>query len=317
MLTPIVSLLKQAAPTALVAVLLAVGAALWADADPSPAVTYDVESVIILAQIERAETMPATDVLIIGDSSALMGVDVAAVAERLGQRAEGLSTIGFVGPAGYASLLDRYLPRHDPKPTIVVLVNGRTTEIAGDLGALHHFEAFVKSPYADTDFFENARNKAHADLVAKAIDPPLKGPFGLRYGSPADLVRAIQVGRGSLVDPTPAMAPPEPGSVTPYVFTLSDGMAERFRVMQKAFERHGATRVLLGITPLPDAHADERTHTTRMEVRDRLVEILGASAVLDLPPTRPTTQFSSPAHLTEAGRAAFTEMFVEAYRQKR
>jgi hypothetical protein len=89
-----------------VVLLVLVSGGAWNAIEPVPP-SQSLENVIVEAQIARAQAGRAVDLLIVGDSSALMGIDAPVLGAKLGgARVESLALFGSVGPAGYAALLD-------------------------------------------------------------------------------------------------------------------------------------------------------------------------------------------------------------------
>src|SRR5215813_573698 len=83
---------RAGGPTLLFAAGLLVAAGFLARPESGHAARRDLESIVIEGQIERARTIPEADVLILGDSSALMGIDADDLGRELGgKRVESLA----------------------------------------------------------------------------------------------------------------------------------------------------------------------------------------------------------------------------------
>jgi hypothetical protein len=87
---------------------------------PGAQPTY--EQSIVQWQYERAlsESVADTDVLIIGDSSALMGIDPRVIENRTGLRTESMALVAFAHVHGFADALNFFL-QHQTAPRLVVL----------------------------------------------------------------------------------------------------------------------------------------------------------------------------------------------------
>ena len=184
------------------------------------------DGVVAATQIFRAETMPRAELLVLGDSSAMTDVDVDVLGRELGwASAESLATLGFVGPAGYAAMVERLTARH-VRPQVLVLLVHRESLVFGE-------DVFAGSPYERAALGEAAHTvpsvlrdtkTALASVLRSVVPLPLVGPWGVTYGSPGDLRRHIERQHGTMVDPTPMR--PRPGGGV-YEYRLSEAVARR------------------------------------------------------------------------------------------
>jgi hypothetical protein len=86
---------------------------------PSDRAPTLVES-IVDAKLNVADQIgQGVDVLVLGDSSGLMGVDPSVVAARTGKSCYNLCTISLMGVQGHRAILDRYLERHG-NPSVII-----------------------------------------------------------------------------------------------------------------------------------------------------------------------------------------------------
>lgn len=72
-----------------------------------------VEESTIQWQLDRLARTP-TDVLLFGDSSAMMGLDPAIFVEETGARVQNFGTVSWLHTEGHADLLELYVERHGP-----------------------------------------------------------------------------------------------------------------------------------------------------------------------------------------------------------
>jgi hypothetical protein len=106
MKTFFVLLFRGAGPTVLAALILLGLAEGWSRQAPArePAT---IEDILISEQVRRAhELRGSIDVVILGDSSALMGIDPVELSRLFGGRVESLALFGSTGPGAYGELLD-------------------------------------------------------------------------------------------------------------------------------------------------------------------------------------------------------------------
>ena len=73
---------------------------------PSPCPLVDVDHTIISHQVDSCFRTSDADVLIVGDPSALMGIDAVRMSEALELDVLNLSTISYLSLAEYAAMMD-------------------------------------------------------------------------------------------------------------------------------------------------------------------------------------------------------------------
>jgi hypothetical protein len=255
---------------------------------PAPA-PRDLEGVIVSTQIARARAMKSARLLLVGDSSALMGIDAAA----LGPGVESLATIGYVGPAGFA-----HLARQVEAPSVVVILHGASLSVPEATFAKRGFERLVLGETRPVRF----RDAIFERLFAPALDLPLPGRYGARYGRPDRLAAALETGHGTVVDPnhfTPDRTPP-------FRFVLAPEVATRLDVLAEAL---AGRRVWFALAPLPASRVDAETLATHDAVAAEVARRLRAR-LLPLPVSLPDDRFATATHLDARGRAELTALLA-------
>lgn len=308
------------APTLLAAAVLLGAVELWMRLAPSERIPPSVEAIIVESQLERARAGQPADVLILGDSSALMDVDAAALGQALGGAdVVGLGTLGFVGPKGYAAILDRYLDevRDGAAPRLVVfLINSASLLLTASELEARGFESMVVAGRFQRPLgpVQGAREKLYLDVVAPALNPPLPGRYGQVYGWPDDLARVLDAESGTCTDPSEPLPEAAPGSRRAYTFTLSEGVRDRLPVLRRALARLGPERVRVSITPIPHSKEHDETAAARAAVAAELLAELGlpASSWLELPASLPDPSFATSTHLAPAGKSVYTQALAAA-----
>jgi len=282
---------------------------------PRPA-DRQLEVIIVREQLRRS-TVIRPQLLILGDSAALMGVDVRRLGQELQLRVESLATLGWVGPAGYAQLLEAVAERAGPPTWVLVLLCGNSLSLSEEQFAQAGFESRVLAGSASVDEATGAstRDRIYERLFSPLLDPPLPGRYGFYYGWPADIAATLQRGNGSMVDPSisnTAALPPT------YRFEISPAVAGRLRVLGRALHPVSAGRRLFGIMPLPQTAVGQDSDATRRKALSQasLTLDLPRDSILDLPLALPHTKFASLTHLNATGREAFTAMLSQAIRQR-
>ena len=311
------------------------GMALAADLLPPHDGTRDLERIIVREQLRRANVI-RPEVLVVGDSSALMGVDARRLSRALGRRVESLATLAWVGPAGYGrlvSLASRGGPSH---PTaVVVLMCGSSLSLEEYKFRLDDYEQQVLATEASspTDFpaqraadaarlrgrrvslrprqLARWRNRIYDRVFLPFVDPPLPGRLGFYYGWPKDIAVALERGQGTMVDP----ALPNPGRwPARYQFDVSTAVGQRLSVLARSLHEDGVEIASFGITPIPDSAVGAETAASRERTLANCVEALQlpSDAALVLPLSLPAEKFATFSHLNAAGRQEYTDLLAQA-----
>ena len=298
---------RAGGPVLCVAAALLAGAGLLVRAETGPLPRRDLESIVVEGQMARARTIPDADVLILGDSSALMGIDADQLGRELGgKRVESLATIGFVGPAGFAHLLDETATAGHHFGTVVLVLHGVSLALDERVFGRLGFEAMAEGHEKRGRWPTWVRDAIYDRWVATVLDLPLPGSFGRSYGRPADLAAALREHHGSLVDPnTFARSTSEP-----FRFQLSPAVATRLDAFASTWARRGTGKLLLLITPIPESRVGPDTLETRATTAAEVQERLGGATQLPLPASMPDADFASLTHLDAEGRARYTALLA-------
>lgn len=278
---------------------------------------YRLEGAVIATQLERAAALdPTTEVLVAGDSSGLINLDPAALAEALGgARVEGLATLGYSGPRGHAALLAA-LAQRDAAPRRVLLALSNVAPPSGPIA--NAVARLLRAPRALPDPRLLPRLRAR---LSGTLEPllylPLPGVWGDYYGSPQRFEQALREGHGFAHDPGLGL-PPMSQFIPPY--DVNDRFRAELPALREAVAALGAERVRLVLAPVADGSDAAAGAAGRAAVADLLHEQLGldpGQALAGLPATLPAEHFASVAHLNATGRAAFTAALAEALRRDR
>jgi hypothetical protein len=271
----------------------------------------DLESIIVEGQRARAHTISDLDLLVIGDSSALMDVDAVRLGTALGgKRVESLATIGYVGPAGYARLLADYASAGHPVPTVIVLMHGVSLALSNSEIGERGFEAMVLEP-ARRCLPGTAQNVIYQHVLAPALDLPLPGAYGRFYGGAAGLVAALRDNHGTLIDPNEL--PARPAAVP---FLLSTGVATRLEVLRRTLALIRPRRVVVAVSPIPARAVGSRTEAKREVLSAQLAGRIGAETPLNLPSYLSDELFASVTHLNAGGRRIYTDLLAAELRKR-
>lgn len=278
-----------------------------------PITTYPIENVILSGQIERARTIKNADLLIIGDSSALMGIDAVMLGRILsGKRVESLASIGLVGPRGYAKFLNIYRQSHGGTlPVVVVLMHPSTLTLNERDFKKNNFE----KPFLDKTIpllsARGIRDNIFYNGIKKILIFPLPGSYGRYYGFENKLRKSLLLHNGSLVDPNVF----QPGDSTNcYKYLLSDAMKKRMPALRKELKRPKTGAVYWGITPMPKSHGCEETSKQVEAIAASVEALMGQPAgnTLKLPDFLNDDLFANGTHLNEEGRNVYTKTLAKA-----
>lgn len=304
--------------------LLSVGLAqLWYNFDPSQKPLPDgrdtFESVLVWKQMERAKTAPAADIVITGDSSALMGINARVLENNLGKSVQSLATIGFVGPAGYGSILETYAQNAGKVKTVILQMAGHTFSDTEE----SNYEKFGYEKIVLTGSFTHdhpviigAREKLYTDFFARLIPMPLKGYYGEYYGWPENIVTLLDQDHGTMIDPTP-LFPYTPRTLRRY--QMSNDMRKRLVLFRKSLEKINPEQVLIAITPTMSGEFDLETQNSRNAILKEMLSILNLpeSAILDTPQSLPDQLFcDNRVHFSAIGRNVYTKELTEVLRRR-
>lgn len=297
-------------------ILASVAVLLWAGgrAQESPLPPPVGGNVIVDEQMRRSHALEPVDVLILGDSSGLLGIDPVRLGERLGRDVRSLSAIGPVRGTGFVHLLRNHLARATPPDAIVLAIHPFSLMSPWrqimDLDLTGVVEA---GRWPSPGYFEGAR--AYLDQVALGgwLDEPLPTAWGVYYGNASSLRRFLRNHRGGLVDPLPTISnvPDRVGSVQ---YTLHEDGRALLEEMRDMLAGLDARRLFVLLTPVPSHMAREHPEETRDAL---LAEVLAVLALSDeqglrLPHTLPASEMTGPTHASEAGRRTLTGHLADA-----
>ena len=257
---------------------------------PPGSSTHTIEDVIVETQLARAARLPPARVLVVGDSSGLMGIDPV----HLGNDTESIAMIGFVGPRGLAGVLDRV--KRSPG-TLLVAMNPVSLSLSK--AEMQPWEARVHGSVREEPL-ARAREAMFSGVLARVVELPLPGAYGRSFGWPDDMARAIDGGHGGLIDPSSMAACATPPRA------ISEAVRERLPELRVAIKRLAPGRAYIVVTPSPSECAGasfDDAHAAMLRELGQELEI----EPLHTRPTLPAALFSTRAHLSAQGRASFTE----------
>jgi len=273
---------------------------------------------IVDGAIERSHSLPSVDVLLVGDSSCLMDVDVGAIRRLTGGTSVGsLCNVGYVGPAGYAVLLENYFSRGRHAKAVVLMMHGLQMKRDPDWDASFTNyvikDGMVGARITPASFVVQARQK-FLSVIEPISYQPLPGTYGLYYGS--GYIFKKMFNENTVVEPY-YFPPKEPALISKskgpfYRFEVNDLYLNGLVNLSKVLHDYNSN-VSLIISPLPTERFDEETYRSRDRAIAEIIQVLGipSSRVLDTPVSLPIVLFSSLTHMNPWGRAAFSRLLAE------
>jgi hypothetical protein len=305
--------LARLGPAAVLAVMLVVAAGLLARAAPLP--EYGTGFAIIDEQMRRSHQLGETDVLLLGDSATLYGVDPQVVSAGLGDaRVESLAAIGPVRPPGYVKLFANHLA-HRPSPPLALLIlhplglmDALPAHKRGEMRAVLH-DGWERSP-----FMTGARQGINRWLFGGFLEEPLEGAHGRLYGNARLLGHALRSGRGGLANPltVPLATPPAAAAQRGAEYVLHADGRRDLEAAGTLLQGVDTSRLYVGMAPVPASLATEPEARSRAELLTATLALLGLPPdhAVALPRSLPNAEFVDFTHLGAAGRRRYSEELV-------
>lgn len=291
------------AAVCLVAVIALVAVSIWFQAVGDGAEGEITDTPVIREQTIRAGRLGDVDLLLVGDSSCLMGIDPQLLANIIDRSVESLCTNGFAGPIGYANLLERYFARGNRATTIVLILHPSSLET----GAVRAWESLAPKENPPIGRLPRLVAEVRASLrksLGPLADPPLSGWAGVYYGRESTMRNYILDHNGSLVDPHPVLRGTE--RVT---YHIRPAFSDALEVFGTRLKGRNYRQLMLALMPATEGSGsdDELHHATTRAVLGRI----GLEGViLNSRASSPRELFSTSTHLNEGGREDYTKHFA-------
>ena len=317
--------LRELAPlAAIVTVLLAMLLAVFvvARGDLQYRKHPSVDHLIVDTQLGRLRERKPSELALLGDSSCLMGIVAPLLRDELKVETQNYCTIGYVGPAGYAVMIDDMTAS---SRWIILAIH--PVQFIRD-ASWDSWVAYVASPTEQKGpgplSIRQALAVAREYFEKTAVYDPLPGSFALYYGGTGNVQAELRASHGSMLDPGYGLRFPDarlleaqtnpPGfGLIPNV-TPNEAFIDALGVLAARIRRVDHARVLLLITPVPAGVLGVLEYAQLNNVRANIARTLGLAPddVLDLPLQLPAVYFSSQTHLNRWGRERYTELLAKA-----
>lgn len=314
-------LLQEGFPVLAVAgILIALG---WGgfhlldQADQKRMMLTDTSSIIVYEQMVRTTATGDRDVVFVGDSSCLMGIDFAKLDRLYGGHTASFCSIAYLGPRGYAKLLNRYFAQGHSASAIVIALH--PVQFKRDPG-WNKWISFVDNdgPARDRRKWWLALRTIETNALGKVVYSPLSGTWGNFYGSPASLrnmVRdtggAIDAGTGLVdIEALRTLAQPVQHAKEPFDYTPNDEFYSALDELADTLRRFNTEKVYLMITPIYESVFFGTAPEGFRQIRNDIAHRLGipVNNILDLPPAMHNGAHATLTHLNAYGRDMYTDL---------
>lgn len=301
-------------PVGVFALLMHTGA--WMNWLPRPWPALDMDRTVLTCQAQAAQAKQPAHILLLGDSSCLMGVSALELIQQTGMEALSLATLSYVDlhaqglmlrqwtTANSASLQTVVLLMHPealrrPEPSayhqnfLIDLLQGRNP--TGRQGIPAHLERRLG--------LEDFRNR----LLGRILPIPLPGRYGSYYGFTTDLCWFLAKEKGSAVDPNTFDRETARGNAE---YRLARGLEEQSAAFRSQVPP--GVRLAVGIMPSPVSFVPAQHEETSRFLLKQWATWLGADVILtNLPAVLPDSYFASSSHLNVQGKRLFTQKLGE------
>ena len=304
-------LMPTLAVLALLAVLFKSGDALrWLP--PRPA-NLDSDRLVLAHQAAAAHSHQPAQVILLGDSTCLMGVDAAELERRLPNHPPVLSLALFIwlGFNVYGDVLGDYANTNPDQVRAVVLLvtpsklvgNAQSTYAERLWQQVQSHQAGPEPPgsapaLADWIGARLLRER----LVSRLLDTPLHGGGAAYFGFVSRIEDYMTAHQGSLVEFGVLRSKLQTNSAP---WNLTPGLEPETRSLRSRLP--GGAKLFIGLTPGPQAPGLPANGSAGLALLRQWDRWLGADALLtNLPPSLPEVCFSPSGHLNQSGQARFT-----------
>jgi hypothetical protein len=288
---------------------------------PPPRPALDVDRTILIHQATASRTRHDAKVLLIGDSSCLMNVAADQLRRSLPQPSLtlNLGTLSYLDLHAFSTILSNYVMANPERPRLVVLLMHpealrRPGPTDYHVESLEHFYAGLDhcGPGVSRPLCALGVEIFRGRILSRGVPQPLPGAFGREYGFTHDLWEYLSAHQGSALDPgrfDPAAAS---GNLE---YRLAPAVERGSRAFRAAVP--AATRLMVGITPVPESLAQEGYEPLQQQMLATWGDWLSADALLtELPATVPDHLFASATHLNEPGVRLYTEQLSASIRAR-
>jgi hypothetical protein len=286
---------------------------------PRPAAALDPNTAILMHQSRAAHSPGRADLVLVGDSTCLVGVDPPVLSKALPNRAAAinLAMLSWFDLRDYSELAADFAQENAGQVrTVVLLVTPEKLGMSRSDGQ----EKFWHEIRSDSN--TSGRNSDAAlglpdplglrclreNLLGHVLAVPLRqrGQGTAYFGFSSEVDGYMTAHHGSALDFSPFIRPkttPEPN------WTFAPDLETQSRGFRAQMPR--GTKLLVGFTPVARSFLAPEQYAPRRELLYRWNLWLQADAMLtNLPACLPDVLFASKGHLNQRGQSRFTQILA-------
>lgn len=289
---------------------------------PAPPAGWDSDSGVLVHQSLACRKPSDAQVLVVGDSTCLVGVDARALSRLLPQRTPVLSLALFIwlDLGVYGQEVADFATAHPGQVRAVVLLvspaklGGMAQDSAGqEFWRDLQRHGPVGPGAAAVDWLGGKIWRWH--FLSHLLETPLRGGGAAFYGFASESVAYMTAHSGSLANPgtvTPFRNPARALAVTK--FELAPAMEAESRLFRSRMP--AGAKLLIGLTPRPRGLSSPSSRAERDELLRQWNQWVQADILLtNLPPTLPDVFFAGGGHLNPVGQKRFTAELARELRE--
>jgi hypothetical protein len=286
---------------------------------PPPAAALDPNTTILMHQSSAARSSGPAEIVLVGDSTCLVGVDSTMLSQTLSRRPEvvNLAMLSWFDLRDYAELAAEFAQTNPGQArTVVLLVTPEKLGMSRSDGQ----EEFWRQIRSDSSSSARSSNKVlgvpdplglrclRQNLFSHVLAVPLRqrGLGTAYFGFSSEVDAYMTAHHGSLLDFSAFIRPKSPPDSN---WTFASDLETQSRGFRAQIPQR--TRLLVGFTPVARSFFAMGDDRRRCEALERWNQWLHADAMLtNLPPCLPDVLFASKGHLNQAGQARFTQILA-------
>lgn len=279
---------------------------------PAPKPIRDMDRTVMWDRVQSSRSK--APVVLVGDSSCLMGVSGADMRVELERPVKNLGAMSFLDLGAFATLASNAVAAGNPPGTLILLVHPEfLTRPAADSQYGDFFSAQLRGEPEPAEGFGEKIGvwsgvTAFRDRVETRVRPfPLQGEFRAAYGFNDGLLEAMHLDDGGLVDPRTYIN----SGISNATVTLSPRLEAQAAAFRKSIPP--GVKLYVGITPRPGSEAGPGYNSTYIDAVTRLASWMGpdVTPLVKLPPTLADDSFATRTHLSASGRLILTHRLLE------
>lgn len=287
---------------------------------PKPSVSTHPDLTVLIHQFRASRERDPAKVVLLGDSTCLMGVDARELSQRLPEkpRVLSLALLIWLDLGVYGQVLSDFAKANpDQVRSVVLLVSPAKLAEGGESAQGTESEIWRQVQLADRRAsFQEAKtpparlgiNLLRENVFSHLLDTPTRPQGEAFFGFSSQVDGYMSAHQGSLLEPGTFLIPRRRQTAK---WTLSPAFEAETRVF-RARVPSGA-KLFIGLTPIAKITSNPGDRDRRDELLRAWNRTMNADGVLtNLPVTLPDVYFSKTGHLNEFGQRKYTACLRQA-----